>query len=53
MIIPGGEDPVVRADHLIYRHSYGMDEEGIVYGADRRPYTGDDKQKPADPDSDQ
>ena len=51
MIIPDGEDPVVRADHLIYRHSYGMDEEGIVYGADRRPYRGDGPQKSTHPDS--
>lgn len=43
MIIPDGEDPVVRADHLIYRHSYGMDGSGPVYAADRNPYTPEKK----------
>lgn len=39
MIIPDDADPVVRADHLIYSQSYGMDGQGPVYAADRNPYT--------------
>ena len=39
MVIPKGEDPVVRADHLVYQRSYGVNASGIVYGADRNPFT--------------